>query len=108
MIRQANGRVMRSVLKAAVVAALVLGYVSVAVAQRFERSPGRGYHGEYHGPAAAHGYAGWGAHAAGGWGGRGGDPAVLVHAGFAIAIVDESEARKTLEYLAEVEPQELP
>jgi hydrogenase expression/formation protein HypC len=33
---------------------------------------------------------------------------VLVHAGFAIAVVDAAEARKTLEYLAEVAPQELP
>ena len=32
---------------------------------------------------------------------------VLVHAGFAIAIVDETEALKTLAYLAEVEPEEL-
>jgi hydrogenase expression/formation protein HypC len=32
---------------------------------------------------------------------------VLVHAGFAIAIVDETEALKTLAYLAEVEPEEI-
>lgn len=32
---------------------------------------------------------------------------VLVHAGFAIAIIDAEEARKTLEYLAEMEPEEL-
>jgi hydrogenase expression/formation protein HypC len=32
---------------------------------------------------------------------------VLVHAGFAIAIVDETEALKTLAYLAEVEPEEM-
>ncbi len=31
---------------------------------------------------------------------------VLVHAGFAIAVIDEEEARKTLEYLAEMEPEE--
>ena len=33
---------------------------------------------------------------------------VLVHAGFAIARVDEGEALKTLAYLAEAEPEELP
>lgn len=32
---------------------------------------------------------------------------VLVHAGFAIARVDETEALKTLAYLAEAEPEEL-
>jgi len=32
---------------------------------------------------------------------------VLVHAGFAITIIDEPEALKTLAYLAEVEPEEL-
>ena len=32
---------------------------------------------------------------------------VLVHAGFAIAIVDETEALKTLAYLAEIEPEEM-
>jgi hydrogenase expression/formation protein HypC len=32
---------------------------------------------------------------------------LLVHAGFAIAIVDEAEARRTLAYLAEIEPEEL-
>lgn len=32
---------------------------------------------------------------------------VLVHAGFAIAVLDAEEARKTLEYLAEMEPGEL-
>jgi hydrogenase expression/formation protein HypC len=32
---------------------------------------------------------------------------VLVHAGFAIAIIDAEEARKTLDYLAEMEPEEL-
>jgi hydrogenase expression/formation protein HypC len=31
---------------------------------------------------------------------------VLVHAGFAIAIVDAAEAVKTLQYLAELEPEE--
>ena len=31
---------------------------------------------------------------------------VLVHAGFAIAIIDAEEARKTLDYLAEMEPEE--
>ena len=30
---------------------------------------------------------------------------VLVHAGFAIAIIDAGEALKTLEYLAEMEPE---
>ena len=29
---------------------------------------------------------------------------VLVHAGFAITVLDEEEARKTLAYLAELEP----
>lgn len=29
---------------------------------------------------------------------------VLVHAGFAIAVVDEAEARRTLAYLAEINP----
>jgi hydrogenase expression/formation protein HypC len=33
---------------------------------------------------------------------------VLVHAGFAITVVDEAEALKTLAYLAEIEPEELP
>lgn len=33
---------------------------------------------------------------------------VLVHAGFAIAIVDEAEAHKTLDLLAEAEPENLP
>ena len=32
---------------------------------------------------------------------------VLVHAGFAIAIIDEAVAQETLAYLAEVEPEEL-
>jgi hydrogenase expression/formation protein HypC len=32
---------------------------------------------------------------------------VLVHAGFAIAIIDAKEARKTLDYLAEMEPEEM-
>jgi hydrogenase expression/formation protein HypC len=32
---------------------------------------------------------------------------VLVHAGFAIAIIDADEARKTLDYLAELEADEL-
>jgi hydrogenase expression/formation protein HypC len=31
---------------------------------------------------------------------------VLVHAGFAIAVIDAAEALKTLEYLAEMEPEE--
>lgn len=31
---------------------------------------------------------------------------VLVHAGFAIAIIDAEAARETLEYLAEMEPEE--
>lgn len=31
---------------------------------------------------------------------------VLVHAGFAIAVIDEEEARRTLAYLAELEPEE--
>lgn len=33
---------------------------------------------------------------------------VLVHAGFAITVLDEAEALRTLAYLAEFEPQELP
>jgi hydrogenase expression/formation protein HypC len=33
---------------------------------------------------------------------------VLVHAGFAITVLDEAEARKTLAYLAELEPEEGP
>lgn len=32
---------------------------------------------------------------------------VLVHAGFAITIIDEVEAHKTLAYLAEFEPEDL-
>jgi hydrogenase expression/formation protein HypC len=32
---------------------------------------------------------------------------VLVHAGFAIAIIDAAEARETLDYLAEMEAEEL-
>ncbi|MGC2462169.1 MAG: HypC/HybG/HupF family hydrogenase formation chaperone [Steroidobacteraceae bacterium] len=32
---------------------------------------------------------------------------VLVHAGFAITVIDEAEARKTLAYLAEFEPEDL-
>src|SRR5580692_12021262 len=108
MIRQAHGRVTRSVLKAAVVASIVLGYASVAVAQRPERSSGGGYHGGYnagyhggysggyHGPVGAHGvmagapvahgHAGWGAHAASGWGGRGGGPPGSAHAAFGHAM----------------------
>jgi hydrogenase expression/formation protein HypC len=31
---------------------------------------------------------------------------VLVHAGFAIAVIDALAARKTLDYLAEMEPEE--
>jgi hydrogenase expression/formation protein HypC len=31
---------------------------------------------------------------------------VLVHAGFAIAVMDAEAARKTLDYLAEMEPEE--
>lgn len=31
---------------------------------------------------------------------------VLVHAGFAIAVIDEEEAQRTLAYLAEVEPDD--
>ena len=31
---------------------------------------------------------------------------VLVHAGFAIAVLDEAEALKTLAYLAEMDPEE--
>jgi hydrogenase expression/formation protein HypC len=30
---------------------------------------------------------------------------VLVHAGFAIAVIDAEAARRTLEYLAEMEPE---
>jgi hydrogenase expression/formation protein HypC len=33
---------------------------------------------------------------------------VLVHAGFAITVIDEAEAMKTLAYLAEFEPEEVP
>jgi hydrogenase expression/formation protein HypC len=33
---------------------------------------------------------------------------VLVHAGFAIAVIDAEEAQRTLEFLAEMEPEELP
>ena len=33
---------------------------------------------------------------------------VLVHAGFAIAVVDAEAARQTLEYLAEMDPEEVP
>jgi hydrogenase expression/formation protein HypC len=33
---------------------------------------------------------------------------VLVHAGFAITVLDEAEAIKTLAYLAELEPEEAP
>lgn len=32
---------------------------------------------------------------------------VLVHAGFAITVLDEAEAKRTLEYLAEFEPEDL-
>ena len=32
---------------------------------------------------------------------------VLVHAGFAIAVIDEVEALRTLAYLAEFEPEDL-
>ena len=32
---------------------------------------------------------------------------MLVHAGFAITIIDEAEAIKTLAYLAEFEPEDL-
>jgi hydrogenase expression/formation protein HypC len=32
---------------------------------------------------------------------------VLVHAGFAITVIDEAEALKTLAYLAEFEPEDL-
>lgn len=32
---------------------------------------------------------------------------VLVHAGFAITVIDETEATKTLAYLAEFEPEDL-
>ncbi|MGA3000669.1 MAG: HypC/HybG/HupF family hydrogenase formation chaperone [Acetobacteraceae bacterium] len=31
---------------------------------------------------------------------------VLVHAGFAIAVIDAEAARQTLDYLAEMEPEE--
>ena len=30
---------------------------------------------------------------------------VLVHAGFAIAVIDAEEARRTLDYLAEMDPE---
>ncbi len=33
---------------------------------------------------------------------------VLVHAGFAIAVIDAEEARRTLRILAELEPEALP
>ncbi len=33
---------------------------------------------------------------------------VLVHAGFAITVIDEAEAIKTLAYLAELDPEEAP
>ncbi|MFC5525820.1 HypC/HybG/HupF family hydrogenase formation chaperone [Rhodanobacter ginsengisoli] len=33
---------------------------------------------------------------------------VLVHAGFAITVLDETEARRTLAYLADFVPEELP
>jgi len=33
---------------------------------------------------------------------------VLVHAGFAITVIDEAEAMKTLAYLAELGPEEVP
>lgn len=32
---------------------------------------------------------------------------VLVHAGFAISVIDEAEAMKTLAYLATLDPEEL-
>lgn len=32
---------------------------------------------------------------------------LLVHAGFAISVIDEDEARRTLDYLAEFEPEDL-
>jgi hydrogenase expression/formation protein HypC len=32
---------------------------------------------------------------------------VLVHAGFAISVIDEAEAKKTLAYLAAFEPEDL-
>lgn len=32
---------------------------------------------------------------------------VLVHAGFAITTIDETEALKTLRYLAEIEPEDM-
>jgi hydrogenase expression/formation protein HypC len=31
---------------------------------------------------------------------------VLIHAGFAIAVIDEAEALRTLAYLAELEPED--
>jgi len=31
---------------------------------------------------------------------------VIVHAGFAIAVIDEAEARKTLSYFAEIEQED--
>ena len=33
---------------------------------------------------------------------------VLVHAGFAITVIDDAAAMKTLAYLAELEPEEAP
>lgn len=33
---------------------------------------------------------------------------VLVHAGFAITVLDETEARRTLAYLADFVPEDLP
>jgi hydrogenase expression/formation protein HypC len=35
------------------------------------------------------------------------DDYVLVHAGFALTVLDEAEALKTLAYLAEYEPEDL-
>jgi hydrogenase expression/formation protein HypC len=32
---------------------------------------------------------------------------VLIHAGFAISVIDEAEAQRTLAYLAEFEPEDL-
>jgi hydrogenase expression/formation protein HypC len=32
---------------------------------------------------------------------------VLVHAGFAISVIDENEALKTLAYLAELDPEDI-
>jgi hydrogenase expression/formation protein HypC len=32
---------------------------------------------------------------------------VLVHAGFALTVIDEAEALKTLEYMTEYEPEDL-